>query len=420
VIVDAAGNLYIADTWGTTIRMVASGMIWPLAGRADPDCLGDGFNSGDGGPALNAGLSLPMGIALDASGNIYVADSGNNRVRVMTPTAATCSYALSAAAQTVAPAGGSGSISVAAPDGCSWVALNSLSWVTLTGITSGTGNGTVAFTIAPNPGGIGGPRSGVLFVGGIPFTVQQPGDATAPPTIPLGGVVPVDGAANTIQPGEWVSIYGTNLASSAASWARDFPTSLGGTSVTINGRPAYLSYVSPNQINLQAPDDTATGPVPVVVTAQTGTATATVTLAQFAPAFLLLDNTHVVGIILRSDGSGAYGGGTYDIIGLPDPQGAPARVSAGDVIELFAIGFGPTNPAVPAGHAFSGAAPVTNPVEVLIGKVAVTPSFAGLSSAGLYQINLTVPATPTCCEVSIVATVGGVQTPAGTLIPLQW
>src|SRR6204780_5797743 len=78
------------------------------------------------------------------------------------------------------------------------------------------------------------------------------------PAIPSGGIVP-----GTIQPGEWVSIYGTNLAGNA-SWTGNFPTSLGGTSVTIGGKAAYLSFVSPGQIDLQVPNVTAPGPVAVV------------------------------------------------------------------------------------------------------------------------------------------------------------
>ena len=90
------------------------------------------------------------------------------------------------------------------------------------------------------------------------------------PTISTGGVVTLYGTVNIIQPGAWVSIYGTNLAAGTAVWGGDFPTTLGGTSVTINGKPAYLSFVSPGQINLQAPDDTATGAVSVVVTTSAG------------------------------------------------------------------------------------------------------------------------------------------------------
>jgi uncharacterized protein (TIGR03437 family) len=242
-----------------------------------------------------------------------------------------------------------------------------------------------------------------------------------PPSIASGGIVPVNSTVPTIQPGEWVSIYGTGLTGSTVTWNGDFPASLGGTSVTINGKAAYLSFVSPTQINLQAPDDTSTGSVPVVVTTSGGTAVSSVTLAQFAPSFILLDSKHVTGIILRANGSGAYGGGTYDLIGpTGDSLGYPTvAAKAGDTIELFAVGLGPTNPAVPAGQAYSSAAPTTYPVNLLINKLSVIPAFAGLSSAGLYQINLTVPTGLGTGEVSLVATVGGVQTPPTVVITLQ-
>ena len=94
-----------------------------------------------------------------------------------------------------------------------------------------------------------------------------------------------------IQPGEWVSIYGTNLASGTVAWTGNFPTSLGGTSVTINGRAAYLSFVSPTQISLQAPSDNATGSVPVIVTTASGSSTSAVTLAQVGPSFTVVGAT---------------------------------------------------------------------------------------------------------------------------------
>jgi uncharacterized protein (TIGR03437 family) len=241
------------------------------------------------------------------------------------------------------------------------------------------------------------------------------------PSIATGGIVPVDSAVGTIQPGEWVSIYGANLASSTVVWNQSFPASLGGTSVTIDGKNAYLWYVSPGQINLQVPDDTTTGSVPVVVTTAGGSATASVTLARVAPSFLVLDGKHVTGIIPRSDGSGAYGAGTYDIAGPTGTSlGYPTvAAKAGDSVELFGTGFGPTNPVVPAGHPFSGAAATTNPVGLLIGSLSVTPSFAGLSGAGLDQINLTIPAGLGAGDVPLVATVGGAQTPSYVVISLQ-
>jgi uncharacterized protein (TIGR03437 family) len=252
------------------------------------------------------------------------------------------------------------------------------------------------------------------------FEIQA--DTNAPgPSITTGGIVPIFSTVSTIQPGEWVSIFGTNLAASFATWTGNFPVSLANTSVTINGKSAYLWYVSPTQINLQAPNDTTTGPVSVVVTTPNGTASSTVMLAQYSPSFSLLDTKHVTGIIIRSNGSGAYGGGTYDIIG---PTGtslgyATTAATAGDVVELFAVGLGPTNPPVSAGQPFAAAAPVATPVNVLINNVSVAPVFAGLSSAGLYQVTVVIPSGLGKGDVPLVAMAGGLQTQAGVWISLQ-
>jgi uncharacterized protein (TIGR03437 family) len=251
----------------------------------------------------------------------------------------------------------------------------------------------------------------------VTLTVGNPSS----PSISPGGIVPVSSSVGIIQPGEWVSIYGRNLSSGTFTWNGDFPISLGGTSVTINGKRAYLWYVSPGQLNVQAPDDTARGSVSVVVTTSNGSATSTVTLGNVAPSFLLLDSKHVTGIIFRSNGSGAFGGGSYDIIG---PTGASlgyptVAAKAGDIIGLYAVGLGPTSPPVAAGQGFSGAAATINPVTLLINGRSLTPSFAGLSGAGLYQINLTVPSGLGTGDVSFQASVGGAQTPTGVVITLQ-
>ncbi|MGH7441957.1 MAG: hypothetical protein ACREKE_04705, partial [bacterium] len=75
--VDAAGNLYIADTANNRIRKVSTnGIITTVAGVG-------GFTtfSGDGGPATSATLGFPLGVAVDAAGNLYIADTGNGRIR---------------------------------------------------------------------------------------------------------------------------------------------------------------------------------------------------------------------------------------------------------------------------------------------------------------------------------------------------
>jgi uncharacterized protein (TIGR03437 family) len=185
--------------------------------------------------------------------------------------------------------------------------------------------------------------------------------------------------------------------------------------VKVNDKPAYLWFVSPNQINFQAPDDTMRGLVNVAVTTAAGTGTSTATLAQAAPSFLLLDAKHVAAFIYRASGP-------YDILG---PTGnslgyQTVAAKAGDIVELFGVGFGPTNPAVPAGQSPPAAAPTTNSVQIQVHGVNITPSFAGLASlAGLYQINITIPPGLGTGDQPLVATVAGAQTQSTVVISLQ-
>jgi hypothetical protein len=79
VAVDGRSNIFIADSGNNRIRKIATnGIITTVAGN------GVGGYSGDGGPATNAWLSMPRGLAVDAGGNLFIADSGNNVIRMLT------------------------------------------------------------------------------------------------------------------------------------------------------------------------------------------------------------------------------------------------------------------------------------------------------------------------------------------------
>jgi uncharacterized protein (TIGR03437 family) len=246
-------------------------------------------------------------------------------------------------------------------------------------------------------------------------TVTLGGPIVPAPSLTPGGVVPVFSDNSIIQPGSWVSVFGSNMVSTTSTWNGDFPTSLGGVTVSINGKLAYLWFVSPGQINLQVPDDTKTGCVPVVVNAPGGQLTTQVQLAPYGPAFSLLDGKYVAAIILTPNGGGAYGGGTYDIAG---PVGrfpyATRPAKRGENVVLYGVGFGPTNPPVPAGKLFSGSARTTG--NVAMGLVdsqgrptGLTPSFVGLVSAGLFQLNITIPQNAPTGDALLQASVGNFQ-----------
>ena len=78
VAVDAAGNVYIADNGNNVVRKVSNGVITTFAGTAGVGSFG---YSGDNGPATGATLRGPTGVAVDTAGNVYIADAGNNVIR---------------------------------------------------------------------------------------------------------------------------------------------------------------------------------------------------------------------------------------------------------------------------------------------------------------------------------------------------
>jgi sugar lactone lactonase YvrE len=113
VAVDRHGNLFIADSGDDEIRMVSSkGTISRLAGIG-VDCSGSG-NCGDGGPAVMADLTAPDGVAVDSSGTIYIADTGNNEVRKVARDGTITTIAGNGALCTTAPTCGDGGSATAA------------------------------------------------------------------------------------------------------------------------------------------------------------------------------------------------------------------------------------------------------------------------------------------------------------------
>ena len=245
------------------------------------------------------------------------------------------------------------------------------------------------------------------------------------PQISSGGVVNAANPASTsIEAGSWISIFGSNLAPSTIASGRAWepseivngtlPTSLDGVSVTVNGKAAAISYVSNGQINAQAPDDTATGPVSVVVTNANGASDpGTVVLQAFSPALFAFEaQSRRYAAAILADGSYSGPSGLFGTTPT-----VPART--GDILQLFATGFGPTTPTVASGQVFSSAASTANPVTATIGGVDAEVEFSGITGAGLYQINVWVPAGLSSGDQPIVLTVGGLATQSGLYVAVQ-
>jgi len=214
-----------------------------------------------------------------------------------------------------------------------------------------------------------------------------------------------------IEAGSWVSIKGTNLSNTTRAWtSADFvgnslPTSLDGVSVTIDGEPAFVSYISPSQINVQAPSDSTLGAVNVVVDNNKALSPpAPAQLQAAAPAFFTyLVNSYAL----------ASHWPDYALVGTPSSPAMP-----GDTLVLWGTGFGATSPPFPAGTVVSGvAASATLPVVTVGGMpVQVTAAVLTPESAGLYQLTIQLPPNVPTGAVALQASVGGVPSPAGVTI----
>jgi uncharacterized protein (TIGR03437 family) len=303
-----------------------------------------------------------------------------------------------------------------------WTASAGAFWIDVSP-ASGGAPGTLAISVNPANLAAGTYTSTVRIsaagAGGSPAAVAI--SLTVTGTQPAGSITSVANAGSFqpgFAPGTWLSIFGANLSQRTATWqASDFvngtlPASLDGVSVTVNGMPAYVEYISPTQINVLAPDDAPTGAVQVqVTTAQQMSNSVTAQKQQFAPAFFTI-------------GGGAYVAAVhadYTLVGKPGLlAGVTTQPAApGETIVLYGTGFGPTNPPLPSGQLVTTPAPLANMVQIGIGGMNAPVAYAGLVEAGLYQFNVTVPAGLPSGDAAVAATIGGVQTQTGVSIALQ-
>jgi uncharacterized protein (TIGR03437 family) len=245
----------------------------------------------------------------------------------------------------------------------------------------------------------------------------------APPPGPPAIASVVNGASFQpgIAPGAWVTVQGANLSTTSRSWAAaDFvnnalPTQLDAVSMTIAGKPAYIAYVSPTQINAVASSDVPSGAVDVqVITTLGASGLLTVQSQVTAPSFFLWSGKYPVAT--RPDFSLAIANGLLSGAGT-----VPAK--PGEVIILWGTGFGATAPVVPAGQLpLPGTLySVVNVPSVTIGNLAAPVIGAALASnsAGVYQIAVRIPDAAPDGDLPVTARIAGQQSPSGVFLTVH-
>ncbi len=206
-----------------------------------------------------------------------------------------------------------------------------------------------------------------------------------------------------ISPNGWIEIKGIGLApasvgrglvwSSAPEFAQGkMPTSLGGVTVRINGKPAYVYFVSPDQVNVLAGLEAGFGPVKVEVT--NGSQTSEPWIAERAVVSPSLFYFGTTNYIAATHANGTLVGPAY--LSVPGYSFTPAKV--GETIILYGAGYGQTVGALTEGSSTqSGNLPFVPPVAfggMAFGGTTVKITFGGLVAPGLYQFNVVVPPLP--------------------------
>jgi len=258
--------------------------------------------------------------------------------------------------------------------------------------------------------------NGTLTIGGLVFGLDIAVGSSftctnsAPVIITSIDSASAYGGYNYFASGSWLEIKGSNLAdpndprlnnaSHSGQWtSADFngsqaPTNLDGISVTINGKPADVWYLSPTQLNVQAPEDSTTGNVSITVTnCKANSSVLMLPRHALAPGVLAPTNyssggTQYLVATFASDGTYVLSTALGASFGL---NARPAK--PGDTIIAYGIGFGDVTPNILPGTVVSQSNQVVNPVTFSFGSTPATLNYSGLAGSfvGLYEFYIQIP-----------------------------
>ena len=417
---DTTGNLYIADSGNHRIRKVTpQGMITTYAGTGS-----SGFD-GDGGQAISAHLSLPRGVAVDAAGNVFIADTGNNCVRKVAPGGLITTAAGGGAAPLSAPrsvmVGTDQNLYIADTGNQRILRLTPagvLSTIAGTGAAGFGGDGGDAMSAQfTTPAALAMDTAGNLYVADFdnnrirklsPSTPVIAAPVTLLPTASLVNAASLrDGP---VAPGETLSILADGIGpatgvSGVFEGSGMLDTLLSETQVLFDGRAAPLIYVQQSKINVQVPYEVAGLVNTHVQVFHSGALMVDVTLPVTSAA---------PGIFTVAGGMGPALAFQQDV---PNSQSNPA--DPGSVITIFATGEGQTDPAGIDGVAST--APFPQPIGQVDLRVGGRPAeilFAAEAPgvAGVLQIDARIPAIVGSGAVGLSLAIGSALSQDGVTV----
>jgi uncharacterized protein (TIGR03437 family) len=280
---------------------------------------------------------------------------------------------------------------------------------TFTWTPPATNAGDIYFYVAGNAVNSNGSADGGDHVYTNSFVLHPVICTTGKPAISSINSAGDFGGFSNFASGSWLEIKGSNLADSTRQclgtdhfgcWeGPDFqgttaPVSFDGAAVMVNGKPAAVSFVSPGQINIQAPEDPATGFVDIVVKNCS------------TPSDPFRMNKQATAPGLLAPAAFKAGGKQYVVAQLPNLTfiGNPGSIPGvtlvpakpGDQLTIYGVGFGDVDPPNPPGAVTGALNTLVNPVTFALGSTTAAVNYQGLSPGyvGLYQFNIVVPEVP--------------------------
>jgi hypothetical protein len=246
-VVVAGQTLTIAQPDGSapcTYAIAPAGLAIPPAGGTGTVTVTAGNGCSWTAVSSVGWITVTAGSSGSGNGNVTFSVAGNGgatrtgtitiggQVFTVTQASVACTYAIAPAGQTFSEAGGTGTVTISAPAGCSWTATSNVGWASVTGGAAGSGNGTVTFSVAANAGAA---RTGMLTIGGKTFTVTQTARSCTFAIAPPSASVPAAGGGGNVTVTAGAGCGWT--AASNASWL----TIATGASGTGNGTVTFTA-----------------------------------------------------------------------------------------------------------------------------------------------------------------------------------
>jgi len=410
IAVDSSGSAYVTGPVASEDFPLANPIDNTLGSHAVDDAFVAKFSPAGSALVYSTYLGggsedAPYALAIDQAGNVYVTGRTNSSDFPLTNPIQTGRFAFDMFVTEINAAGSARLFSTfiggTGSESGRGIAVDKLGNIHV----AGEGTSTDFPMVRPLQGTNGGgsaPQDGLVLLLGDAAPSSGPVITSASDNL-------IDGGA--VVPGGWFYVKGSDLADVQRIWGgSDFtdsnalPTNLNGVEVWVNGAPVPVYFISPTQVNAQAPTNVSGSMTVQVFRLGLGSNILSVPVAQIQPSlYYYTVNSKNYAAALFQD---------YSLMGDPAVVPGTHKAKPGDIIQLYAAGLGPS----PSGNVVTSPIPITG-VGVTIGTASAQVLAAALVAPGQYQVNFTVPQLPDG-EYPITVSSTGKTSPANVVFEI--